>query len=624
MNAFLSRHRHTAIAVLLAILTLAVFLPVTRHEFLNYDDGLYVAGNPHVLGGLHAQSLAWAFTTFRAVNWHPVTWISLMLDASVFGQKPFGFHLMNLILHIANVLLLFLLLNRLTGSLWRSTLVAALFAIHPLHVESVAWVAERKDVLSTLFWMLTMLAYVNYARKPSAGRYAAVLVLYALGLMAKPMLVSLPLVLLMLDYWPLGRFAAKKKDSNRRLLYEKLPLFLLAAGSCIITFIAQRSYGAVASLHHIPAGLRVANALVSYVVYIGKTILPVKLSAFYPHPHSVPVWETALSAIVLALVTVLVVRAAGRRPYLAVGWLWYVVTLIPVIGLVQVGAQAMADRYTYVPLIGLFIMVAWSVKANGRKGERENWRHGAPRSPSLPLAHSPILTVAAFALIAVLSSLARIQTGYWQDSETLFRHALSVTKGNYLAHDNLGVALYNQGRLGEAADHFSKAVALDPDYADTQANLGTVLMQMGRTDEAARHLKIALRLDNNLADAHNSFGILLVEQGKPADAIKHYREALRIDPDNADTYFNIACAFAELGKLDDAVKNYSEALRLRPDDAGAHTNLGIVLMRMGQVRKAIGELEEAARLDPGNADAKHNLRNALAALTRSRGGSSIR
>lgn len=591
MSILQGKHKHVLIAVGLAILTLAVFLPVTRHEFLNYDDGVYVAENPHVLGGLNAQGISWAFTTFRAGNWHPLTWISLMLDATIFGSGPFGFHLVSLLLHLANVLLLFLLLSRLTGHAWRSAFVAALFAIHPLHVESVAWVAERKDVLSTLFWMLTTLAYVRYISGPSVSRYIVVLVLYALGLMSKPMLATLPLVLLMLDYWPLGRFDGKKA-SVTRLVLEKVPLLLLAAGSCIVTFVAQHSQGATASFDRIPVGLRIGNALVSYVGYVGKAFVPIKLSVFYPYPHALAIVQVVECAIGLVLITVVVMRLARIKPHLLVGWLWFVLTLIPVIGLVQVGAQAMADRYTYIPLIGLFVMLSWSL-------------------PVSSIKYRASCIVLCPAVVVVLAAYASKQVTYWHDSETLFRHAVGVTKDNYLAYDNLGVALYQQDRLDEAVLEFRKSVAAKPDHAPAHVGLGTALMRLGQADEAIWQLTIAVGLDNDLADAHNSLGILMTEKRRFREAASQYREALRIEPENPDTHFNLACALAEVGELDDAVKSYSEAIRLRPDDAGAHNNLGTVYMRMGSRAEAVSEFKEAVRLDPEMTDALRNLQAAL-------------
>lgn len=589
MRALLEKHSTPVLMFCLAILTLAVFFQVTGHEFLNYDDNLYVAENPHVRGGLTGENFAWAFTTFRAANWHPLTWISLQFDASVFGTQPMGFHLTNLLLHIANVLLLFLLLSRVTGHVWRSAFAAALFAIHPLHVESVAWVAERKDVLSTLFWLLTMLAYVQYARKPSAGRYAAVGVLFALGLMAKPMLVTLPLILLLMDYWPLGRFSVGRKNAppTSRLFYEKIPLLALSIGSCAVTFVAQQEGGAVASVGGVPVGLRVGNAIVSCAAYIVKMVYPAKLAVFYPYSASLPAWEIAASVLLIGGISYLAYRLRASRPYLAVGWLWYLITLIPVIGLVQVGQQSMADRYTYVPLIGLFVALTWLVGQVRRVG------------------------LVGLAAVIVLAGLSWRQVGFWKDNNTLFTHALAVTENNHMAHANLGVALYDAGKFEGALDHFRQAVEIKPNEAVAQCSLGTVFMKLNRADEAIEHLETAVRLNNGLSEAHNNLGVLYGNRGDFEKAADHYREAVRTDPDSADAYFNLAVALNASGRPKDAVEAYLESINLRPDDPAAHNNLGAVYARLGRKQEAVSEFREALRLDPDNASARENLDKAL-------------
>ncbi len=612
MGAFLDKHQSTVIVLCLATLTLAVFFQVTGHEFLNYDDNLYVAANPHVNSGLNSANVAWAFGAFRAGNWHPLTWISLMLDASVFGKEAWGFHLMNLLLHIANVLLLFVLLSRMTGLAWRSAFIAALFAIHPLHVESVAWIAERKDVLSTLFWLLTMLAYVGYTRRPSLPRYAGVVVLFALGLMAKPMLVTLPFVLLLMDYWPLGRISAFRRGGLRRppatgdhgrvapsetgrplkaspaaLIREKVPLLILAAGSCIVTYTAQQAGGAMAGFHGVPFGLRVENALVSYMIYIAKTLVPIRLAVFYPYSGSIPSWEIIASIMLLAGISYAVYRLRNGRPYLAVGWLWFLVTLVPVIGLIQVGQQSMADRYTYVPLIGLFMMVVY-----GSMGVWEYGR-GRPDTPKPPYSHTPILSLVA---IAVLSILSWRQVGFWRDDHTLFTHALAVTTRNHLAHANLGVAQYDAGNLDQALDHFRQAVEIKPNEAVAQCSLGTVLMKLNHTDDAVEHLEAAVRLNNDLEEAHNNLGVLYSGQGQHEQAVTHYREALRIDPDSADAHFNLAAALAASDNPQDAIREYCEAIRLNPDDPAAHNNLGGIYARLGRRQDAVVEFKVALRL----------------------------
>ena len=469
------------LGIAITLLTLALYWRVQGHGFLHYDDYQYVVDNPHVRHGLTRQGVLWALTSGYASNWHPLTWLSHMLDCELYGLNPQGHHLNNLLLHIANALLLFRLLLRMTGALWRSAFVAALFALHPLHVESVAWVAERKDVLSTLFWMLTLGAYLRYRERPTGTRYLATLFLFALGLAAKPMLVTLPFVLLLLDCWPLGRMPSPR--SLLPLVREKAPFFVLAALSSVITFWVQSHWGAV--VLSIPLKERLANALVSYVGYGAKMLWPVNLACFYPHPlDGLPLWQAAGALLLLAGVTVAVVRAGRRLPYLAVGWLWYLGTLVPVIGLVQVGAQAMADRYTYVPLIGLFVMLSWGAGSLAAKGP-------------LPKIATAALSAA---LLAALLPLTWSQISHWKDSETLFAHALEVTDRNLLAHNNLGNALARQGRLEEAEFHLVEALRLRPDYAAAQNNLGILRLRQGRFEEAAGHFA---NLDDRPAVLHH-------------------------------------------------------------------------------------------------------------------------
>lgn len=454
------------ICLVLITITLGGFLRSLNHGFLLFDDGDYVTNNGAVLSGLTWEGVRWAFRSTMNANWHPLTWLSLMADCQVWGLDPTGFHLTNLLLHVANVLVLFAVLSRLTRSPWRSGFVAALFAVHPLHVESVAWVAERKDVLSAFFWMLTMLAYIHCVEKPSVARRMLVIVLYALGLMAKPMLVTLPFVLLLLDYWPLRRF--KGAGSALGLLWEKLPLFGLSAASCCVTLLAQMQGNTVAALELLPFGARAANAVVSYVAYILKTVWPSHLAVVYPHPvTTLPEWQVVGSIVLLIAVTLLVVRSARSLPYLTVGWLWYVVTLVPVIGLVQVGDQAMADRYTYIPLIGLFIMAAWGFREreNGRVGE---WAMGT----------------AAIVIIAALMAASFVQVGYWHNDFTLNRHGLAVTKGNYQLHLNLACALHQNKDYDEAEQEYKEAIRIRPMLIQAHSNLALLYYTRGRYAEA--------------------------------------------------------------------------------------------------------------------------------------------
>lgn len=482
------RHAALLISIALVIITVAVFYRVVGFDFTNYDDDVYVTNNPAVKAGLNRLSLVWAFNTMYNSNWHPLTWISYLTDARIFGLNAGAFHAVNLLFHLANVVLLFLVLRRLTKSLWRSAFVAALFAVHPLHVESVAWIAERKDVLSTLFWILTMWAYAWYAERPNIGRQALVLAVFALGLMAKPMLVTLPLVLLLLDYWPLRRFKSEKAFD---LVWEKLPLLGLALISSLLTYRAQQAWGAMVSANRLSVALRIENAFVSYAAYIGKMIVPRGLAVFYPFPKDgLPLWEVVCSAALLVGITLVVLRAARRRPYLAVGWLWYVVTLMPVIGLVQVGSQAMADRYTYVPLIGLFLMVAWLPK---RMGEWASGRVGEKAVAGI-----------AGAVVVALMVCSWMQVGHWKDSVSLFERAVSVTQENFIMYTDLGVAYDRNEQIEQAIWAYNEAIRIRPATIEAHNNLAVLYYEMGEYakawDEVARCRKYGYEPNKKLIE----------------------------------------------------------------------------------------------------------------------------
>jgi tetratricopeptide (TPR) repeat protein len=582
-----------------------VFHRLPTHDFINLDDNLLVYENPQVLAGFTKGGLIWAFTQYHAEYWHPVTWLSHMLDCQLFGLRPGLHHLTSLLFHLANCVLLLLILRKMTGTLWRSALVAALFAIHPLHVESVAWVAERKDVLSAFFWFLTIWAYVRYVEQPGLRPYLLVVLFFGLGLMAKPMVVTLPFVLLLLDYWPLGRLqlqdvrTVKDLDVQRaslfRLVWEKIPLFVLTAVTIVATVVVQDKVGALKSLQTFPLKTRIANALVSYTSYITKMMWPHKLAVYYPYPEAIPLWQIAGSGLLLLGLSVMVMRAAKSRPYLAVGWLWYLGTLVPVIGLVQVGSQAMADRYTYISLVGLFIMFAWGVPSIV-----SGWRH----------ERIVFAIASAILLLACMLGTWR-QVGHWQNSITLFQHTVRVTSDNHFAHNNLGVALARTGRLAEATYHYSQALRMKPDRAEVHNNLGNALAAQGSVDKAADHYYQALEIDSSNARAYNNLGNLLANQGKTEEAINHYNEALRLEPDYAGAHYNLGTALAEQGKTEQAIKHVTEALRLMPYWAGAHNNLGVLLERRGRLDEAIDHYHEALRLDPDYAKARTNLERAL-------------
>ncbi|HEV8132234.1 MAG TPA: tetratricopeptide repeat protein [Acidobacteriota bacterium] len=513
---------------MLLLVGAAAFWPILNNGFIEYDDDLYVTQNRHVQAGPTGDTLKWAFTTTEGANWHPLTWISHALDCRFFGLNPKGHHLTNLLFHLANTLLLFVALSSMTGSLWRSAFVAALFAVHPLHVESVAWVAERKDVLSTLFWILTLAAYNHYVRQPSTARYLLVVLTFVMGLMAKPMLVTLPLVLLLLDFWPLRRMSQPRlqtagvTESPAKLVAEKLPLCCISIASSIITYLAQRKEGAVGSLEQLPLSERFGNALVSYVQYIQKAVWPSRLAVFYPHPaSSLPIWQVAGSFLLLAAITALVFYSARRQPYLVTGWFWFLGTLVPVLGLIQVGQQAMADRYTYVPLIGLFIAVAW----------------GVPELLAEFRQRKLLLGIAAVLVVLALATVTHVQAGYWRDTLMLFDHAIQVVPSNYLAHNNLGVVLHRLGYLDAAISEFSASLRIKPGY------------------RLAR---------DNYAKAHYNLGVVLALEGKVDQAIVHYSEALRIEPRYSKAHLQLGEAMAKQGRMDEAWKEYEILKTLDP------------------------------------------------------------
>ena len=595
--------RDLAVVVFLVMATFAVYGQVARHDFVDFDDDQYVFENPTVRQGLTREGAGWAFKTFWASNWHPLTWLSHMLDCELFGLDAGYHHLVAVLLHALNSVLLYLVLGSMTGAVWRSAMVAALFALHPLHVESVAWVAERKDVLSTLFFMLTLWAYGRYVARPCRTRYGAVFGLLALGLMAKPMLVTVPFLLLLLDYWPLGRFqgvargrAGQRDDGGlgAKALYlvvEKAPLFLLVAASGWVTFVAQQRGGATHLTYSVPFGTRLANALVSYLAYLGKMLWPSGLAVFYPYRDQLLTVQWVGAAVAFVGISAWVVWASRRWGYLGVGWFWYVGTLVPVIGLVQVGVQSMADRYTYVPLIGVFVMVVW-----GAADLLEGRRHGRFGSALL-----------AGAAIAGCMVCTWFQVGHWQNGVTLFEHALQVTRASELAHNNLGVALKGQGKIQEGIKNYQLALRINPRYSIAHYNLGVALDEQGNADEAVFSYREAIRLHPGYADAHTNLGLALDRQGKQDEAIAHYREAIRIRPDHVTAHYNLGIELAEQGRLDEAIARFLEATRLDPGNANVHNNLGVALARQGKPDNAIAHYREAVRLNPEYADPHYNL-----------------
>ena len=574
--------RPRLIALLLALITLLAYLPAVRNGFVVYDDNTYVTENRIVQNGLTWTGIQWAFTTGHGSNWHPLTWLSHMMDCGLFGLNAGAHHAGNILLHTVNTVLLLLLLFRLTGALWPAAFVAALFAWHPLHVESVAWISERKDVLSTFFALLTLLAYVRAVaggRRPAAGTekaapasppsrftfhvsrfYALALVFFTLGLMAKPMLVTLPFVMLLLDYWPLERFKVQgsrpARDSSEfnvpGLFLEKWPFFLLVVISCTVTYLAQNHGEAVMALQQYSLPLRIANALISYERYLFNMVWPWHLAVFYPLPNHLT-WIRAMAAVavaVLGVVSWLGWRTHRQYPYLLVGWLWFLGTLVPVIGLVQVGSAAMADRYTYFPLVGIFIAVAFGARDLA----------GRFQVPKIAIA------IAAALVLVTCLALTENQLGYWRDSESLFAHAVAVTVDNPNARVDYGVAFEQQGRYPEALAQYREAVRIAPDNLQAQYNIGNLLDKMGRPEEARLELVKAVQLDPKSAAVRDSLGAVLVELGRFPEAMDQFTEATRMDPGHPGAHFDLGKALLKQGRDTEAIDEFRAALRLDPDN----------------------------------------------------------
>jgi len=590
------------VCLALVVVTLAIYGQVSRHDFINYDDGPYVTENVFVNKGLSLDGVTWAFTTFYEANWHPLTWISHMVDVQLYGLAAGGHHLINLLLHILNALLLFLVFRRATGKLWQSAFVAALFALHPLRVESVAWVAERKDVLSTLFWMLTLFSYVRYTENRTAYRYTAALIFFAAGLMSKPMVVTLPAVLLLMDLWPLKRFqlnALDGKPGHRAwmLLMEKVPFFLLSVGVSVLTYAAQQSVYNVGSLTTYPLSARIANAMVSYAGYIVKMVWPYPLFIPYLHPGYIPALHTAGAFFLLFAVTLAVGFAARRWPYAAIGWLWYLGTLIPVIGIIQVGYQSMADRYTYLPMIGLYIIIAWG---GADLADKRRWKKGS-------------VAAIGIAVVTALSTATFFQVRHWTNSISLFSHVVRVDPNNFVAHNHLGLALMAADRVDEAIDHYEAAIRIDPSHFRSINNLGTALMKKGRIDAAMDQFSAALEIQPAFASAHYNLGNTMATLGRFPEAVDHYRTALGIDAKDADIHNNLGVALMRNGNLQEATLHFRWALDLDGDHADAHNNFGFALLKLGQIQQAVHHFREALRLNPRSSKAKVNLQMALAA-----------
>ncbi len=590
------------VGLLFVVLVLALYWPVSHFELVNYDDNHYVSENRQVASGLTLKGVLWAFQTTYSCNWHPLTWLSHMLDFELYGTFAGGHHLTSVLFHIANTVLLFIFLKAISGAFWRSVFVAALFALHPLHVESVAWVAERKDTLSTFFGLLSLISYMRYTQQHSRWFYGLALLFFIFSLMAKPMLVTLPFLLLLLDYWPLGRFNFSKNfrlqpaggvSTVYSLILEKLPFFVLTVASCVVTYFAQQHGGAMVPFEMHPFGLRISNAIVAYVGYIGKMLWPVNLAIFYPLSKSFAFWKVAAAGAVLLSVSFGALAKVRQWPYLAVGWFWYLGTLVPVIGLVQVGGQAMADRYTYVPLIGLFIMIAWGAADIVRR-----WRFSFI-----------CLGCAAAISLLTLMILTRAQIGHWANSVTLFDHAVKATGGSWVAYNNLANALYGLGKIDASIRNYHLALQSEPPEPEgIHYNMGIVLSSAGRLREAIDHYSVAIRINPDYADAHVNLGAALAKQGKTAEATHHYFAALRADANFAKAHYNLGNILLAQGRIDAAIGRFSEAVRINPSFAEAHNGLGLALMQKGKLQAAIDCFRKAASVSAVFRDGQRNLR----------------
>jgi tetratricopeptide (TPR) repeat protein len=579
------------VCIFLAVIVWVVFGQTLHHEFVNYDDETYVVNTPAILDGLSLKGIVWAFTHNVNVNWTPLVVISHMLDCQLYGTNAGWHHLTSVLLHMASAIVLFLVLKGMTAALWRSAFVAAVFAVHPLHVESVAWIAERRDVLSGLFFMLTLGAYARYVRHPQfLGRYLMVALMLSLALMSKPMVVTLPFVLLLLDYWPLKRFT---QPAGRlipwRLIVEKIPLLALSGAACAATFIIFAQRNAIPAL---PLSLRIGNALVSYVAYLRQMVFPVGLAVYYPHPgSSLPIWKIIAAFVLLLVISAGAIAARRKRPWFLFGWLWYLGMLVPVIGVLQVGLHARADRYTYLSQIGLYMLLTWAAAdlCTGLRHRRL------------------VLGGCATAILTALIFCAYTQTTYWRNSVSLWTHALACTPDNAIARYSLGDALLKKGSLDEAIIQYQKALQIIPSYADAHISLGIALLQKGSVDEAITHYQKALQIEPGYAKAHNNLGIALFQKKNVAEAITHYQKALQIKPDFEEAHNNLGNALLQEGSADEAIAHYQKALQIKPDYAEAHINLGNALFKKGSAEGAIPHFQKALLIKPDSLEILNNL-----------------
>jgi len=589
----------------LTLVIVIIYGQVGSFDFVDWDDGLYVTKNVYVQKGLSVEGVIWAFTTPHAGSWQPITWLSHMLDSELYGLNPAGHHYTNVAFHTANTLLLFIILFRMTGALWQSAFVAALFAVHPLHVESVAWVSERKDVLSTFFGLLMIGAYYHYIKTPHFKNYLLVIIFFSLGLLAKPMVVTFPFVLLLLDFWPLKRIRLKnnydlKSESstyygskiNFQLIVEKIPLFILAVIQCTLTFIIQRRDGIMVPLEVLSLKTRIANTLVSYVDYVLKTFWPHNLAYYYPYSiDTFSVWQICGAALLITSVIFGAIYLSRQYSYVLVGLFWYFVTLVPVIGLVQVSDQAMADRYTYIPLIGFFIIVAWGVP-----DILKQWQY-----------RKTFLCVSAAIILSLLTTRAFFQTRHWKNSVTLFENAVKINENNYHALNNLVTALTGNGKYHDAFLYLNRALKTDPQKVHLRMNLANVLFLQSKPDKAISLYREILQTDTKNADVHYNLAYVLSAQGKLEEALSLYKETLRIDPEYLKAHYNLGNIYFNQGKTAEAFMHYAEIIKIKPDYVQAYNKLGFILFKQGKFKEAGVFFSKALQIDPCFSEARANL-----------------
>jgi len=577
------------IYIVLAAAVLAVYWQVHQFDFVNIDDNIYVTENYHIKSGITLASIRWALTTTYAEFWHPLTWLSLMADYELYGLHAGGYHLTNLVLHILSTLLLFWLFHRMTGALWKSAFVAAFFALHPLHVESVAWVSERKDVLSAFFWMLTLCLYVYYAEKPVIRRYVLVALAFICALMSKPMVVTLPLIMILLDYWPLRRFENQNRLSDTIVwqLKEKLPLMLLSLLLVVATFYTP---GDNASYELLPLQTRLANAPVAFVTYLAKTFWPQDMAIFYPFPSQIPVWQITGAILLIIIMTAAVLATAKRLPHLFVGWFWFIITIAPVIGILQIGDFAMADRYHYLPSIGIAIMLAWEI----------------PHCIKREVLRKNILWPVALVFLASLAFLAWQQCAYWKNNIELWNHAIQATEDNYMAHNNLGLALFTEGKANEAIAHYNQVIRIRPFDAVPRHNKGVVYTRSGQYQMAIENYDEAIRVNPDDAEAYHAKGNIYLGLGQHQKAVGNLSKAIALKPDNPAIYYNRGTAYIHLAQYQQAIADYSKAVALNPAYFDAYNNRAFIYLRLGRYQQAVEDYSQAIRLKPDYADAYNN------------------